>query len=95
MNKYYGILVFVLGIFSQSANGQLTLEKCQELSKNNYPGIKQSGLIQELEAYDIANVKNLWVNFISKPIFSNRKSSNFLNFTHYFNCLFVFYYKKS
>ena len=57
MKKYIGVILLVWSVFLHKSNGQTTLEKCQDLSRKNYPGIQQSGLIQQLEAYDISNVK--------------------------------------
>lgn len=38
------------------ASAQLTLEQCQELSKKNYPLIKQKELISQTREYTIANI---------------------------------------
>jgi outer membrane protein TolC len=55
MNRYLILLILALSIHSYTAFGQLTIEDCQEKAKNNYPQIKQYGLIEQSEAYSLSN----------------------------------------
>jgi outer membrane protein TolC len=41
--------------------GQITLEQCQTLARENYPSIKQFGLIEESTHYSIANASKSWL----------------------------------
>ena len=50
------LLLFILLVFSQiTAFSQLTIETCQEKAKSNYPLIKQYGLIEQTERYNLSN----------------------------------------
>ncbi|WP_346862566.1 TolC family protein [uncultured Draconibacterium sp.] len=55
MNKYLILMILGLSIQGYTAFGQLTIETCQEKAKNNYPQIKQYGLIEQTEAYNLSN----------------------------------------
>ncbi len=47
---------FTMGcFFVTSLYGQLTIESCQTKARTNYPLIKQTGLIEQTAAYNIAN----------------------------------------
>ena len=43
------------------ANAQLTIERCQELARENYPLIKQYGLIEQSSKYTLDNLKHSWL----------------------------------
>ena len=45
----------ILLMCALTAFGQITLEQCQTLARENYPSIKQFGLIEESTNYSIAN----------------------------------------
>lgn len=55
MNKYLILLLLSLNIYGYDAYGQLTIEACQEMAKNNYPQVKRYGLIEQSEAYNLSN----------------------------------------
>ncbi|MBS1508671.1 MAG: TolC family protein [Bacteroidetes bacterium] len=52
------VLLFLLLFLSTNALAQLTLEQCYELSKNNYPLIKQKELISQSKEYSVANARS-------------------------------------
>lgn len=43
------------------ANAQLTIERCQELARENFPLIKQYGLIEQSSKYTLDNLKHSWL----------------------------------
>ncbi len=45
----------LLSLCALTASGQITLEQCQTLARENYPSIRQFGLIEESTNYSIAN----------------------------------------
>lgn len=55
MKRFFisGIIFSCLSAFS--ANGQLTLENCQKKAVENYPQIKQYGLIEQTLEYNLSN----------------------------------------
>jgi len=55
---------FALPFFTQ-AQDLLTIEKCHELARNNYPLIKQKNLIEQSNEFTIANVKSGYLPQIS------------------------------
>ena len=44
-----------------SAHAQLTIERCQELARANYPLIRQYGLIEQSSKYTLDNLKHTWL----------------------------------
>jgi outer membrane protein TolC len=48
-----------------SAQGQFTLEDCQELARENYPLIKQHGLIEQTTDYSVANAMKAYLPQVS------------------------------
>lgn len=61
MKTRYSAAVFIVSLlllFSEQAMAQLTLEQCYELSKKNYPLIKQKELIGQSKEYSIANARS-------------------------------------
>lgn len=44
-----------------AAAAQVSLERCMELARRNYPQIRQLNLIEEAAEYDIANVSKSWL----------------------------------
>ncbi|MBO8447804.1 MAG: TolC family protein [Bacteroidetes bacterium] len=51
--------------FSLPSGAQITIERCMELARENYPQIKQLNLIEEAARYDIANVSKSWLPHIN------------------------------
>ena len=51
--------------FSLPSGAQMTIERCMELARENYPQIKQLNLIDEAARYDIANVSKSWLPHIN------------------------------
>lgn len=49
------LLILFGGLFYLSSTAQLTIEKCYERARANYPLIKQYGLIEKSREYNIAN----------------------------------------
>ncbi len=47
------------------ANGQYTLDRCQELAKANYPLIRQYELIEKVAEYDVSNARRAWLPQVS------------------------------
>ena len=50
-----GLTLLLLLAGGSPCRGQLTLEQCQTLARQNYPLIKQYGLIEKTRQYDLAN----------------------------------------
>ncbi|GAB1444748.1 TolC family protein [Flammeovirgaceae bacterium] len=55
--KRYIILLWLISVTAQ-AQGPLTIERCYELARNNYPLIKQKQLIEQSKEYSIANIRS-------------------------------------
>ena len=53
MKKLY-LIIICIG-FCLNGQAQLTLDKCQTLARDNYPLIKQFGLIEQSTGYSVAN----------------------------------------
>lgn len=52
------IIIFLILLFSMQISlvySQLSIETCQEKAKANYPSIKQYGLIEKTESYNLSN----------------------------------------
>ena len=54
-------MTLVLVAFSLPAMAQVTLGDCIEKARQNYPQIKERGLIKEAEKYDLSNAKIGWL----------------------------------
>ena len=57
-----------------SANAQLTIERCQELARENYPLIKQYHLIEQSNKFTLDNIKHSWlpqVNLSAQATYQN------------------------
>ena len=59
MNRLINILI--LSLCALTIYGQITLEQCQALAYNNYPLIKQFGLIEESTNYSVANASKSYL----------------------------------
>jgi len=55
------LLLILEALMLLGANAQLTVERCQELARENYPLIKQYGLIEQSSKYTIDNLKHSWL----------------------------------
>ena len=55
------LLINVLAVCFYSAQAQFTLDECQALARNNYPLIKQYGLIEQITDYTLANADKAWL----------------------------------
>ena len=66
--RKFKVAAAVLGAalcFSLPSGAQMTIERCMELARENYPQIKQLNLIDEAARYDIANVSKSWLPHIN------------------------------
>jgi len=59
---FFIILWAVCSMFVQA---QLTLDECQALARENYPLIKQHGLIEQTTDYSVANAMKAWLPQVS------------------------------
>lgn len=60
--QLYCVLSVLLVLCTGTAgHAQVTIEQCMADARQNYPMIKQLGLIDEAAAYDIANVSKSWL----------------------------------
>jgi len=63
MKRLFFIIVGV--ICSLSVQAQLTLEECQALARENYPLIRQHGLIEQTANYSVANAMKAYLPQVS------------------------------
>lgn len=55
-------LVFTLVLFcSVASRAQVTLERCKELARDNYPVIKQYGLVEQSRRLTVENAAKAWL----------------------------------
>ncbi len=59
------ILLLLLACQSAVCFGQLTVEECYDLARQNYPLVKSYGLIGLSEGYDLKNASKAWVPQLS------------------------------
>jgi outer membrane protein TolC len=60
------ILSFLTSLFAYlPCYSQITLVQCYEFARNNYPLIKQFGLIEQTKAYNLANADKGWLPQLS------------------------------
>ena len=55
MKKIIILFIVVLNCHFSIGYAQLTIESCQEKAKNNYPLVKQYGLIEQTKEYNLSN----------------------------------------
>lgn len=55
------ILLTLSTLMLLGAHAQLTIERCQELARANYPLIRQYGLIEQSSKYTLDNLKHAWL----------------------------------
>ena len=49
------VFFFTLSLAAMLAHAQLTLEECQRRAQDNYPLVRQYGLIEKARGYDLSN----------------------------------------
>ncbi len=59
------LLLLLLACQSAVCFGQLTVEECYSLARENYPLVRQYGLIGLSESYDLKNASKAWVPQLS------------------------------
>ncbi len=64
MKKLLLSMMAVLGVVCGAAQG-LTLEDCRRLARDNYPAIKQYGLVAATKDYDMSNAGKGWLPKVS------------------------------
>lgn len=64
MKKITLLLVLIFGLTSIRAQ-QLTIDECQQLARENYPSIRQFGLIEKSSQYTIKNARTAYLPQIS------------------------------
>ena len=72
------ILLILSTLILLSANAQLTIERCQQLARENYPLIRQYGLIEQSSKYTLDNIKHSWlpqVNLSAQATYQNETPS--------------------
>ena len=73
------IILLTLGaLILLGANAQLTLEHCQTLARENYPLIRQYGLIEQSSKYTLDNLKHSWlpqINLSAQATYQNETAS--------------------
>ncbi|MBQ3323918.1 MAG: TolC family protein [Muribaculaceae bacterium] len=55
------LTLMLAAMITVTTSAQLTLERCQELARENYPLIKQYGLIEQSSKYTLDNLKHSWL----------------------------------
>ncbi|MDD4032709.1 MAG: TolC family protein, partial [Bacteroidales bacterium] len=65
MNRTFLLIALAFNLHLSNVNAQLTLEACQEKARLNYPLIKQYGLIEEAEEYNLSNASRGYLPQIS------------------------------
>ena len=70
--------ILIISMCAYAAYGQLTLEECQVMARNNYPAIKQYGLIEQITDYSIANATKAYlpqVTFVAQATYQSDVAS--------------------
>ncbi len=60
MNKFFVLIVGVLQCLCCNA-GQITIEQCEALARENYPLIKKYGLIDRMRSIELSDVNKGWL----------------------------------
>ena len=71
-------LLLVLFALCNATHAQLTLEQCHNLARDNWPLIKQYGLIEQSNSYTLSNLKHSWlpqVNLGAQATYQNNVPS--------------------
>ena len=72
------ILLAIGAIALLGAKAQLTIEQCHQLAHDNWPLIKQYGLIEQSSSYTLDNLKHSWlpqVNLTAQATYQNETPS--------------------
>ena len=64
MKRFFIIVIYIL-MYSLSGEAQLTLDRCQTLARENYPLIKQHGLIEQSTDFSVANALKAYLPQVS------------------------------
>ena len=59
--EYIVAAVFVILLFPLTAEGQVTIDQCMTMARENYPQIRQLNLIDEAARYDVASITKSWL----------------------------------
>ncbi len=71
-------LLLIAFALCTAAYAQLTLEQCHQLARDNWPLIKQYGLIEQSSSYTLSNLKHSWlpqVNLSAQATYQNKVPS--------------------
>ena len=60
MKTFFSFILFLFGGASL-ASAQLTIDKCQQMARENYPLIKKYQLIEQTAAYNLSNAAKAWL----------------------------------
>ncbi len=63
--KYLITLILLLAGTTMNIHAQLTLEKCKEMARENYPVIKQYGLVEQSRDFTVSNAAKAYLPQIS------------------------------
>lgn len=55
------LIIAIALLLPVKAMSQVTIEQCLEAARNNYPQIKQLGLVEESEGYDLKRISRSWL----------------------------------
>ena len=61
------VFFFTLSLAAMLAHAQLTLEECQRRAQDNYPLVRQYGLIEKARGYDLSNAGKGYLPHPARP----------------------------
>ena len=62
----FPLLAFILAVLPlKGAYGQLTVEQCQDMARENYPLVRQYGLVERTARYNLANASKGYLPQVS------------------------------
>ena len=62
----FPLLAFILAVLPlKCAYGQLTVEQCQQMARQNYPLVRQYGLVERMARYNLANASKSYLPQVS------------------------------
>ena len=59
--EYIAVLLSAVLVSQWQAGAQVTIDRCMELARENYPQIRQLNLIEEASHYEIASITKSWL----------------------------------
>ena len=59
--EYIAVLLSAVLVSQWQAGAQVTIDRCMELARENYPQIRQLNLIEEASHYEIASIAKSWL----------------------------------